>query len=71
MNRHKVLQSRYLPTRLPLSLTVSGYIAIDYYHLPDIYKGILYTLMVIIWIISIGMKIMEKSIVIPEWDKED
>lgn len=70
MHKHRVLHVRYLPTKLPLTMTFMAYMAMDFYKISDVTRGVLYTLMVILWVVAIGMKIMEKSITVPEWDKE-
>ena len=69
MKRHSTLSRQYMPTRLPITFTMVILLGMDIYHIPDVYRGIIYTLLSIIWLSSIGMLLSEKIIKIQSWDK--
>ena len=49
----KVISRKNLPTTSPLPLTILLLLAIDYWHAPEWLKGIVYFVIVIVWISKI------------------
>ena len=51
--RTKVLATRFLPARLPIYPTITGWLALDHWHAPSWMYGAAVCLAVIVWAIMI------------------
>lgn len=69
MSNKKVIKFDNLPTRLPVSLTILVWLAMDYWNCPMWAKGGLWTLLAIIWIGSVINIYREKHVNIFEDEK--
>jgi hypothetical protein len=49
----KVVHYDNLPGRYPLTATICLVMAMDYYNVPDLFRGIVYFILVIAWIAAL------------------
>lgn len=53
MSKRKVIANKNLPQRLPLFQTITAALAMDHWYAPDIIRGVIWTILVILWAICI------------------
>ena len=58
--KNKVIHRKYLPTRLPFTFTIVLLLCFEVYELSGIIKGVLFTFLGVVWIVSILALISEK-----------
>lgn len=66
MKHPKVLHPKHLPGRLPLLQTLLWYLFLDKIHAPGWVWGVMGTLMVLVWAVSIYNLIVEEKVELKE-----
>ena len=69
-NKLEVISYKYLPTRLPITFTMCVYLLMDKFQPSQLWQGVFYSIMVIIWLIAI-IAISSQKTVAPVTKVED
>jgi hypothetical protein len=62
MTKVKVIRNLDLPTKAPLSLTISIWLLLDRLQVSPVWMGVYYTIFTVIWISIITSFVMQESV---------